>query len=129
MKNPLVIKSSPNSVQETCARLEKALDSRNITRFAKIDHWAAARDAGMEMQDEVVYVFGDPKVGTHLMLECPEVGIELPLKILIWKGEETYVGYREPKLILESYEVKSNAGIIEKMSGLMQMLVDEITQK
>lgn len=115
-------------MQETGARLQKALDARNIQLFAKIDHWAAAKDAGMEMQDEVVYVFGDPKVGTFLMQECPEVGIELPLKILIWKSEETYVGYREPKLILDAYEVKRYAGIIEKMSGLMQMLVDEITQ-
>jgi uncharacterized protein (DUF302 family) len=127
MKHPLVAVKSPFSVNETAERLEKLLTSRGIRIFARIDHAAAARESGLELQDEIVIVFGDPKVGTALMQECPAIGIELPLKILIWQENETYVAYRDPKHYLEEYSLVKNALILEKMSDLMHTLAKEIT--
>ena len=71
--------------------------------------------------------FGDPKVGTSLMQECPLIGIELPLKMVIWQENDTYVAYRDPKHYLEEYSLVKNAAILEKMSHLMHTLVKEIT--
>ncbi len=127
MKHPLVAVKSPFSVNETAERLEKLLTSKGIRIFARIDHAAAARESGLELQDEIVIVFGDPKVGTALMQECPAIGIELPLKILIWQENETYVAYRDPKHYLEEYSLVKNALILEKMSDLMHTLAKEIT--
>lgn len=127
MKHPLVAIKSPFSVNETAERLEKLLTSKGIGIFARIDHAAAAKESGLELRDEIVIVFGDPKVGTALMQECPPLGIELPLKMLIWHENETYVAYRDPKHYLEEYAIVKNALILEKMSQLMHTLAKEIT--
>lgn len=127
MKHPLIAIKSPFSVNETAERLEKLLTSKGIFIFARIDHAAAAREFGLELRDEIVIVFGDPKVGTALMQECPALGMELPLKMVIWQENETYVAYRDPKHYLEEYSLVKNALVLEKMSQLMHTLAKEIT--
>jgi uncharacterized protein (DUF302 family) len=42
--------------------------------------------------------FGNPKAGTPLMQADPRIGIELPLRILIWQGSDRVIlGYRDPE--------------------------------
>lgn len=127
MKHPLVAIKSPFAANETADRLEKLLTSRGIRIFARIDHAAAARDSGLELNDEIVVIFGDPKVGTALMKECPPLAIELPLKMLIWQDKETFIGFRDPKDFLEEYSIHENAVVLEKMSALMHALAKEVT--
>jgi uncharacterized protein (DUF302 family) len=56
-----------------------------LTVFARINHADAAREAGMERAAEEVVLFGNPRVGTPLMQTDPRVGVELPLRLLIWE--------------------------------------------
>ena len=128
MKNSLVVQSSKLSVDETAAKLKTLLQTRNIKLFAHIDHSAAAKENGMELSDEQVLIFGDPKVGTHLMQEDPAIGFELPLRMLIWNEDGTKVAYREPLAYLEEFNINRNRAIIEKMSVLMDTLSKTITE-
>ncbi len=81
----------------TLAGLRDALSRRGLTVFAEIDHAAGAREAGMELPDETVIVFGNPRAGTPLMRDDPRVGIELPLRMLVGdSGDGTQLGYRDP---------------------------------
>lgn len=129
MTNQLTVSRSPFDVNTTADKLEALLRKMGIHIFARIDHGEAARSNGLELQDEIVIVFGDPKVGTHLMQECPELGIELPLKMLIWHHEKTNIGYRNPEKILNEYQISENREIIKKMSGLMARLVKEVIEQ
>lgn len=129
MSNQLVVRNSNLTVDEAVARLRSLLESKNIKLFAHIDHRAAASDAGMELPEEQVLVFGDPRVGTNLMQEQPKIGIELPLKILIWNDSGTKVAYREPLSYLEEFGIVHNRQIIEKMSTLMTTLVSSVTEE
>jgi len=126
MRHPLTTHSSSKSVQAIADKLEAILHSKNIQIFARIDHAEAARARSLELLDEQVLIFGDPKVGTFLMQECPAIGVELPLKIVIWQGDQTFIGYRDPKLLLDEYELSVHRDIIEKMSLLMANLVAEL---
>ena len=85
-------------VAEAVARIERALDGLGVTLFATIDHAAGARAAGLELPDEVVLVFGNPAAGTALMQADPRVGLDLPLRMLVWSRHgRTAVGYRDPR--------------------------------
>lgn len=129
MSNQLVIRNSKFTVGEAVARLRSSLENMNIKLFAHIDHQAAANDAGMELAEEQVLVFGDPRVGTNLMQEQPQIGIELPLKILIWNDNgSTKVAYRDPLSYLEEFGIVQNRQIIEKMSTLMATLVSSVAE-
>lgn len=111
---------------ETTARLVRAIEGRQLTVFARFDHAAGARAAGLELDPEEVVVFGDPRAGTPLMQRDPRVGIELPLRILVWQdGGVVLLGYRDPRELSASYEVGSAGEVLERMAGLLDALVTE----
>jgi len=124
------ITTSKYSVSETAKRLIDALNKRNIKVFAHISHSQAARDADLEMRDEELIIFGDPKTGTNLMLEQPKIGIALPLKMLMWLDAEkkTQVGYELSQQLASQYQIKQNIGILGKMDTLLATLATEISQ-
>lgn len=84
----LVQAESPHPFADTVDRLEKAIEARGLVMFAKIDHAAAAEKAGLKLRPTLVLVFGNPKGGTPLMQGTPTVAIDLPLKALVWQGDD-----------------------------------------
>ena len=53
------------------ARLREALDAHGLQLFARIDHAAGARKADLEMEPDVLLIFGSARVGTPLMQADP----------------------------------------------------------
>lgn len=119
--------SSPHSVAETVERLLGALDARGIAMFAQVDHAAGARDAGLDLPDEVVVIFGDPRAGTPLMQEDASVGYELPLRLLVWDSGDgqTTVGWRPPTELARDYDLSGHAEVLQRMEGLLEQLAAE----
>jgi uncharacterized protein (DUF302 family) len=110
----------------TLARLLESIVRRGLTVFGQIDHAAAARGVGMELADEVVVVFGNPRAGTLLMQEDARVGIDLPLRILVWDEEgQTTVGYNDPRDLARAYALSSGEPTLEAMWSLLQALASE----
>ena len=86
------------------ARLGEALDAHGLQLFARIDHAAGARKADVELEPNVLLIFGNTRVGTPLMQADPRVGIELPLRMLIWQDPDgTHVGYLDPRELADRY--------------------------
>jgi uncharacterized protein (DUF302 family) len=117
---------SPHSVEETVERLRGSLERRSIKVFATIDHAAGAREVGLELPDETVVVFGDPRAGTPLMQQDPAVGIELPLRVLVWDDRgTTKVGYEDPAALADGYRLDALQGRLERMRALLDELATE----
>src|SRR5579863_8756766 len=87
----IVSRPSSFSVEETLARLQEIIRSRNLTLFAHIDHSGEARRIGLTMQEAHVLIFGNPKGGTPLMIVSPLLALDLPLKLLIWQSADKRV--------------------------------------
>jgi len=124
----LVIQQSPYSMSETMERLEKGIKAKGISIFAIIDHSGAAQKVNMNLSNEKVIIFGDPKVGTFLMQENPLIGLELPLRILISQNEEggIQIAYIDPITLGASYTIVKNSEILKKMSTGLAHLVAEV---
>src|SRR3954452_3357889 len=102
----MVIKRSGAGYGETVRRLLEAIESRRLTLLARIDHAAAAREAGLELADEQVVLFGNPRAGTPLMQSDPRIGVDLPLRILVWADADgVLLGYRDPRDVAGPYKV------------------------
>jgi uncharacterized protein (DUF302 family) len=123
----LITASSPHTVPATIERVLAALQSRGIQLFARVDHAAGARAVGLELPDEEVLIFGDPRAGTPLMQSDPQVGYELPLRLLVWDaGGQTTIGYRPPTELGADYRIsRDQAAILERMTGLFEQIVAE----
>ncbi len=94
----LVTRPSRGTVPETVDRFLQLLDVRGITRFAVVDHRAAAESVGLTLRDTTVVIFGNPKGGTPVMEAVPTAALDLPLKILVWDDAgQTKVSYLDPR--------------------------------
>ena len=126
MGDKLTIVDIGGDVASAVARIERALHRLGVTLFATIDHAAAARAAGLELPDEVVLVFGDPAVGTALMQSNPRLGIDLPLRMLVWVEDgRAAVGYRDPRGLAVDPASAELATVLGKMNGLLERLARE----
>ena len=128
MSAALITARSRSDVATTVRHLTAALQRRGITLFATIDHGAGARGVGLELPDEVVLVFGNPAAGTPLMRADPRAGIDLPLRILVWSGDDgTQVAFRDPQAMAEDFELAGQAGTLAGLRGVLDALVAEVS--
>ena len=114
---------STSGYAETMRRLIEAITSRGLIVFARIDHSAGASEAGLELAPEEVVLFGNPRAGTPLMRSDPRIGIELPLRMLVWEeGEGVLLGYNDPRELAGRYDVEVHHATLDTMSGLLAAL-------
>jgi len=117
---------SAHNVPATVDRLIATLGRRGITVFLRIDHAAGARKAGLELADEEVVIFGDPRAGTLLMQADAAVGYDLPLRLLIWDaGGHTMIGYRRPTELRDDFAVADQIETLRRMEDLLEQISAE----
>jgi uncharacterized protein (DUF302 family) len=113
----IVTKASPRTVGETVARLKELLSAKRITLFAVIDQRAAARDAGLELRETVLVIFGDPAAGTPVMAASPLAAVDLPLKVVIWDDDgATKVSYTAPGVLAARHHL--DAELAGRLAGI-----------
>jgi uncharacterized protein (DUF302 family) len=71
--------------KETMDRLEAEIKAKGMTVFARVDHAAGAAEAGLPLRPTELLIFGSAKAGTPLMQANQAVGIDLPLKALVFE--------------------------------------------
>jgi len=98
------IKSS-HGPKETMDRLEDAVKAKGLTVFARIDHAAGAAEVGLSLRPTDLLIFGNAKGGTPLMQSDQTVGIDLPLKALVWQDAsgDTWLSYDDPSWIAKRH--------------------------
>ncbi len=122
----MIVKRSDSGYRETVGRLSEAIGRRGLTVFGRIDHAAAAREVGLELADEEVVVFGSPRAGTPLMQSDPRIGVELPLRMVVWADAEgVLLGYRDPRELAAGYDVAQQQATLEQMAALLAELSRE----
>ncbi|WP_156800335.1 DUF302 domain-containing protein [Thalassoporum mexicanum] len=126
----LVRVESIHSVAETGDRLEDLLRNRGITVFTRIDHGAGATSVELDLRPTEVIIFGNPKVGTPLMQCNPTIGIDLPLKALIWQDAEgkVWLAYNAPEYLADRHELGSECDPnIQKLGAVLLNLAETAT--
>ncbi|KQB36492.1 hypothetical protein AOG55_03965 [Acidiplasma cupricumulans] len=113
------------NVSDALEIIKKFLKDNKINIFGIIDHRKNAIDAGMDMNDETLIMFGSPAVGTGIMIESPEIGIELPTKILLYSiNDKTYAVYKNIKDLEQEYGITKNKESLEKLDGLINKIIN-----
>lgn len=125
----IVAVKSNASVSETIDRLASAIEAKGITVFARVDHAAGAKSAGMDMRPSQLLIFGNPKLGTPLMQSNPLIGLDLPMKALAWEAEDgtVYLTYTAPTELKARYDIENRDEVFAKMSSALKNLTEKAT--
>ena len=124
----LTVVASGYGHKDTVDRAIAAISALGMTVVARVDHAAAAAKAGLELRPTEVLIFGNPKAGTPLMQAAQTVGIDLPLKILIWCDEQdkTWLAYNDPIWIGARHGLGEDQQMtIQKMAATLAASVKE----
>jgi len=101
----LITIRSSHGPGETMSRLQAEVKGKGLTVFARIDHAAGATAVGLALRPTEVLVFGNAKGGTPLMQAVQTIGIDLPLKALVWQDAsgDTWVSYNDPSWLAKRH--------------------------
>src|SRR5205809_7748207 len=111
--------------KETMDRLEAEVRARRMTGFAQIDHSAGAAEVGLTLRPTELIIFGNARGGTPLMQSVQTVGIDLPLKVLVWQdaANKTWLSYNEPAWIARRHGVTSTEQVVSKMTDMLSAML------
>lgn len=103
----LVVRESKLSVKASVDALAKALEAKGVRIVARVDHAAGAKSVGMELAPAELIIFGDPRLGTPLIRSNPQIGIDLPMRVLAWqdKAGKVLVAYTRPDVLKARYGI------------------------
>ncbi len=110
---------------ETMQKLEDEVKARGLTVFAHIDHAAGAAAVGMSLRPTDLLIFGASKGGTPLMEAAQTIGIDLPLKALVWLNAAgaTFVSYNDPEWLADRHGPSPRpAGPLSALSGALKAI-------
>ena len=122
-RDHLMLTRSDYSFKETASRLEKTLnDNNSLTLFAEIKHSEQAKEAGLKLSERSLFIFGNPKQGTMLMQSDQLVGLDLPLKILIYKkDDQTTITYNSINYLKKRYKLNKAKNLKKVKRGLKKI--------
>jgi uncharacterized protein (DUF302 family) len=105
-------------------RLQAEIRAQGMTVFARIDHAAGAADVGLTLPPTELVIFGNARGGTPLMQSVQTVGIDLPLKALVWEDTAgtTWLSYNEPGWIVQRHNVTNAERVVSKMAAALSAM-------
>ncbi len=126
----LVHVKSAHDVKTTADRLEKVLKTKGMTVFNRIDHAAGAKKVGHQLRPMELVIFGNPKVGSPLMVCRQSIGIDLPQKALVWQDEagQAWFSYNRPAYLKDRHKVEGCDEVIAKVTKALGNFAKAATQ-
>ena len=127
----LISIKSNYDVETTAHRLEKILKEKGMTVFARIDHARGAKMTGQELRPTELVIFGNPKVGTPLMLCAQTIAIDLPQKAVIWEDPDgqVWISYNNPYYLAKRHNITGCDKVIKKVGKALAMFTQEAATK
>jgi uncharacterized protein (DUF302 family) len=117
----LISVASSHGPKDTMDRLEAEVKAKGATVFAHVDHAAGAIAAGLPLRPTDLLIFGNAKGGTPLMQAAQTIGIDLPLKVLVWEDAagKTWLSYNDPAWLAHRHALSTDSETVVKALGGM----------
>ncbi len=128
-ENGLITLPSTHGTKATADRLAAEVTAKGMTLFARVDHAAGAEEVGMALRPTEVLIFGNAKGGTPLMQAKQTVGIDLPLKALVWEDADgkVWLTYNEPGWIAQRHGATDLGEVTSRLAAALTDLAKTAT--
>ena len=125
--NDIIVKSSSKTVEATMDKLQNVLTKKGFTIFTVVNHQLGADKVRMKMPASKEIIFGNPKMGTQLMLENMQAGLDLPVRILVYEdaNKSTKIVYRDGTWLANEHNL-TKIKLINKMNFVLDNITTEV---
>ncbi len=116
--------------EDTMKRFEAEVKAKGLTVFAHVDHAAGAAAVGLPLRPTDLLIFGNAKGGTPLMQQAQTIGIDLPLKALVWQDDigATWLSYNDPAYLAQRHGVGGPAkAAVDVMTAALHAIATKAT--
>jgi uncharacterized protein (DUF302 family) len=129
-ENDLVTLQSAHTATDTVSRLKTLLAQKGIEVFAHIDHAAGGREVGLPLRPTELLIFGNPRAGTPLMQGRQTIGLDLPLRVLVWEDEagKVWLTYRRVQDLARRHGLSGHDDAVEALDQGLAGLVHAATK-
>ena len=127
----MITKKSSYDVATTLDRLEKIVEEKGIRVMARVDHAKNAQDVSMELRPTQLLIFGNPKLGTALMQVDQRIGLDLPMKVLVWEDQNgnVWLAYVDPRELAERHGIDGDHEVVTKLRKALDAFTTAATQQ
>ena len=116
--------TSPHPVAETVEKLTAAVEKAGAKVAATIDHQANAKSVGTDIPPATLVIFGNPSVGTPLIAAARTVGVDLPVRVLVYDdGGTTKMVATAPDTLVQRHDLKGVDEAVTKMRDAIEKLM------
>ncbi len=94
--------------------------------MARIDHANEVAKVGLTMLPTTLLLFGNPLLGTPVMMASPMAAIDLPLKVLVWQDVEgrVWISYNSPLYLQERHGIPQ--GFMNNIGGITSICAEAV---
>ena len=130
MNNGIITTTSNHSFNTTYSKLKEAIENNpKLKIITEISHSKNANSVNLELPESKLIIFGNPNLGTPLMNENIELGIDLPQKMLIYKKDDkVFVAYNDPMYLKKRHHLEQNEELLNIISKALKGLSTQATQ-
>jgi uncharacterized protein (DUF302 family) len=131
IQSGLIKIQSTYDVDTTAERFRNALQEKGMTIFARINHAEGAEKVGIKLHPTELVIFGNPKVGSPLMVCSQSAAIDLPQKVLISEDEnnQVWLTYNAPAYLVKRHAITGCDAAIEKIDKALAKFAQKATQR
>ena len=118
--NDIIVKESSCSVDETVKNIKDIVRAKGLSVFAVINHSGNAKMVDMKLNESKMVIFGNPKLGTSLMQQDMRVGLDLPLRVLVYVDSDSKVkmAYRDGSWLATKHVLNAPKKVAKVNKGM-----------
>ena len=123
---------SEHDAKQSVDRLVAEIEAKGMTVFARVDHAAGAAAEGIPLRPTELVIFGNAKAGTPLMQADQAIGIDLPLKALVYQDAQriVWLSYNDPMWLVRRHGLGAALDpIANAMAGALHAVATKATKK
>ena len=127
----IVTKVSAQSFEETYTKLRSVIDNNpNLKILLELDHQANAAKVDLQLPPTRIIMFGNPRLGTPLMLGGDYTGLDLPQKILVSERDgQVTLSYNDPAYLKTRHNISDRDEVLQKVTGALDKITSAASQK
>ena len=124
----LISVESSQSIEDTVQALQDAISVNPDIRIPLVLNYKNSSSKKSHKREQksfpILIVFGNPNVGTPLMQADPRMGIDLPLKFLVWQDQQGQVNitYNEPHFIANRINLQGQDERLDAIATVLNKL-------